>query len=206
MTTRLSQKKVEDVIVALLTNKELAQHTDLIKTICKPIISATSTNQLLSNGSNVTYSKEEKARIMNQVKAYKPTDKKAKKVIFDRRPELKTQYKQAHNLKKLTADDEHAIIQTFIDASPENAAFYQTLENEYEKAVDEYYERIMTAVNDNGVSAFRGNALYEFSRKSCDMSATKPKKEEKNTIKIPLQPTQTRVKKSKAVDSEDESE
>jgi hypothetical protein len=175
MSTRLSTKKVEDFLVALLTAKEPITH-DLIKQLANKhhLISEKSTNPLLTNGTNVSYTKEQKKALMDSCKKDKPTDMKPENRFFDEKigRDAEKEFKKTHNLKKVDAEGKKQIINEF-RAIPANENIWQGYVKDSEQAIDEYYQAIMDIKDENGKHAFRGNALYTFSRKSCEMSLAK---------------------------------
>lgn len=201
MSTRLSNKKVEDVACAILNDDRLKAFHDILRVHLAPIISQKSTNPLLTNGSNVTYNIVQKKALMDKVEKPKPTQMKPDNRLFNEKVgiDLVNAYKKTNNLKKVTADDKTQIVSDF-RSNPANEAIYQAFVKEYDVAIDEFYQAIMEVKNDNGNYAFRGNSLYTFNRVSCEMS------QEKKAIKtapIPLRRSE-RIQTAAGMESDDE--
>jgi hypothetical protein len=196
MSTRLSSKKVEDVACAILKDERLKAFHDILRAHLAPLISQNSKNPLLTNGANVSYSKEDKKEIMERVDKPKPTQMKPEVRLFNEKIgiDLVLAYKKANNIKVVRLDDKNQIVTDF-RAIPANEDIWQGYVKDYNTAIDEYYEAIMKVTRkDDKTPAFKNNSLYTFNRATCEMSlAKKTTKTTVDTSPVPLRRTKTIV-------------
>jgi hypothetical protein len=110
---------------------------------------------------------QEKKAFIAQVN--KPINK-PESIFFQEKLDFINQYKTENNIKKITINDHRDIIAQF-RVDPSNNIYYQSLEQQYNTAIDSYYEALMNITDNNGLYVFRNN--YEFNRFSLSLSYNK---------------------------------